>query len=223
MLARIHRTPFSAADKLFLMDDNVEVAWFIKGGVIPDYMRADPDGEMVWNLVNGHWGKWGPVESHFAHTDYWSGNILWQGDQISAVVDWEEAGYGHPAADVAYARMEYYLEGLPEAADVFLRVYQEEAGWSVTDLALFELAASARVMTDPPGWFTRPQYGRALSPLCRGCEAKADFNPPLNLPPKHQGETCLGLWQYLVIHITIIALIADFGLQAVQLGFEFDY
>ena len=96
MLARIHRTPFSDADKQFLMEDNVEVAWFIKGGVIPDYMRADPDGEMVWNLVNGHWGKWGPVESRFAHTDYWSGNILWHGDQISAVVDWEVAGYGHP-------------------------------------------------------------------------------------------------------------------------------
>ena len=156
MLARIHQTRFNEADRRVLMDDNVEVAWFINGGKIPDYMRADPDGDTVWHLVNEHWGKWASTESRFAHTDYWSGNILWQGDQISAVVDWEEAGYGHPAADVAYARMEYYLEGLPEAADVFLRVYQTEAGWALHDLALFELAASARVMTDPPGWFTRP-------------------------------------------------------------------
>ena len=156
MLARIHRTPFSESGKRHLMDDDVEVAWFIKGGAMPDYMRADPDGEMVWQLVSERWGKWTPVESRFAHTDYWSGNILWRGDEISAVVDWEEAGYGHPAADVAYARMEYFLEGLPEAADVFLRVYEAEAGWTLSDLALFELAASARVMTDPPGWFTRP-------------------------------------------------------------------
>ena len=156
MLARIHRTPFSESDKRHLMDDDVEVAWFIKGGAMPDYMRADPDGEMVWQLVNSHWRKWTPVESRFAHTDYWSGNILWRGDEISAVVDWEEAGYAHPAADVAYARMEYFLEGLPEAAEVFLRVYESEAGWTLNDLALFELAASARVMTDPPGWFTRP-------------------------------------------------------------------
>lgn len=156
MLARIHQTPFSEADQRFLMDDNVEVAWFIKQGVIPDYMRDYPEGEMVWRLVNDRWGQWSPVEPRFAHTDYWSGNILWQGDQISAVVDWEEAGYGHPAADVAYARMEYFLEGLPDAADVFLQVYEMEAGWKLHDLALFELAASARVMTDPPGWFTRP-------------------------------------------------------------------
>ena len=153
MLARIHRTPFSEADKRFLMDDDVEVAWFIKDGTIPDYMRADRDGEMVWRLVKAHWGRWLPVEPRLAHTDYWAGNILWRGDEISAVVDWEEAGYGHPAADVAYARMGYFIEGLPEAADEFLREYEAEAGWRLSDLALFELAASARPMTDPSDWF----------------------------------------------------------------------
>ena len=94
---------------------------------------------------------------------------------------------------------------------------------ALQDLALFELAASARVMTDPPGWFTRPHMEERYRRFVAGAKRKADFNPPLNLPPKHQGETCLGLWQYLVIHITVIALIADFGLQAVQFGFEFDY
>ncbi|MCY4465689.1 MAG: aminoglycoside phosphotransferase family protein [Chloroflexi bacterium] len=156
MLARIHQLPFTEADKSYLMDGNIEVAWFIKGGLIPETMRADPDGEMVWQLVNAHWRRWQPIESRFAHTDYWSGNMLWQGDAISAVVDWEEAGYGHPAADVAYCRMEYFLEGLPEAADQFLRAYESAAGWTLTNLPLFELAASARPMTDPAGWFTRP-------------------------------------------------------------------
>ena len=156
MLARIHQTPFSDADKRYLMDDDVEVAWFIKGGVIPDYMSADPDGPTVWHLVNDHWGRWAPVEPRFAHTDYWAGNILWRENEISAVVDWEEAGYGHPAADVAYCRMGYFIEGVPEAAETFLRVYQETAGWTLTDLPLFELAASARPMTDPDDWFAYP-------------------------------------------------------------------
>ena len=157
MLARIHQAPVTAAHKPWLMDDNTEVAWFIKDGEIPDYMRHDPDGEMVWHLVNTHWRRWQPVEPRFAHTDYWSGNILWQDGEISAVVDWEEAGYGHPTADVAYCRMEYFLEGLPDAAEEFLRVYENAAGWKATDLPLFELAASARPMTDPDGWFTRPR------------------------------------------------------------------
>lgn len=156
MLARIHQTPFSAADKRILMNDNVEVAWFIKDGAIPDFMRADRDGAMVWQLVNERWGGWAPVKPRFAHTDYWAGNILWRGDQISAVVDWEEAGYGHPAADVAYAHMFYFIEGVPEAAETFLRAYEAAAGWKLTDLALFELAASARPMTDPEDWFAHP-------------------------------------------------------------------
>ncbi|MCY4071719.1 MAG: aminoglycoside phosphotransferase family protein [Chloroflexi bacterium] len=156
MLARIHQTPFDDFDKRFLMDDDVEVAWFIKEGVIPHYMREDPDGEMIWHLVNDHWHRRRLTVPRFQHTDYWSGNILWLGDEISAVVDWEEAGYGDPACDVAYARMEYFLEGLPEAADTFLRVYKAETGWQLPNLPISELAACVRPMTDPAGWFTRP-------------------------------------------------------------------
>jgi len=156
MLARIHQTPISDADKPFLMNDDVEVAWFIKEGRIPDYMREDRDGEMIWHLVNDHWQRRQLSVPRFQHTDYWSGNILWLDDEISAVVDWEEAGYGDPACDVAYARMEYFLEGLPEAAETFLKVYRAETGWQLPNLPISELAASVRPMTDPAGWFTRP-------------------------------------------------------------------
>lgn len=172
MLARIHRTPFSQADKQYLMDDDVEVAWFIKDGAVPEYMRADPDGELVWHLVNDHRGRWTPVEPRFAHTDYWSGNILWRGDEISAVLDWEEAGYGHPAADVAYARMGYFIEGLPEAADEFLRVYEAEAGWTLSDLALFELAASARPMISATDWFAHPYMEEGFRRFIAGAKKK---------------------------------------------------
>ena len=156
MLARIHQALFREADKPFLMNDDVEVAWFIKERVIPDYMREDADGEMIWHLINEHWHRRQLTTPRFQHTDYWSGNILWLGDEISAVVDWEEAGYGDPACDVAYARMEYFLEGLPEAADTFSQVYQAETGWELPNLSISELAASVRPMTDPASWFTRP-------------------------------------------------------------------
>lgn len=176
MLARIHQTPFSEADKRFLMDDNIEVAWFIKEGRIPDTMRADRDGEMVWRLVNDRWENWTPVESRFAHTDYWAGNILWRDGEIAAVVDWEEAGYGHPAADVAYARMCYFLDGLPDAAETFLRVYEENAGYRLTDLALFELAASARPMANRSGWFTRREMEPRFRQFIKGAVTRLDAN-----------------------------------------------
>ena len=156
MLAQIHAIPLGEEIKPYLMDDTVEGAWFLKYKTIPEYMSNDPDGELVWDLVKDLLPKRHPVDSVFTHTDYWSGNILWHEGGISAVVDWEEAGFGDPAYDVAYARMEYFLEGLPEAADEFLRIYELETGRTLVNLGLWELACSVRPMTDPDGWFTRP-------------------------------------------------------------------
>ena len=85
------------------------------------------------------------------HIDYWPGNILWDRGRITAVVDWEEAAYGDPGIDVAYCRMEMVLEGMGQAADEFLAVYEAEMG-HVANLGFWELTAAARPMADPVGW-----------------------------------------------------------------------
>ena len=94
------------------------------------------------------------------------------------MVDWEEAGYGHPAADVAYCRMGYFIEGVPEAADVFLREYEAAAGWQLNreDLALFELAASARPMTGPDTWFAQPHMAEGYRQFI--AQARERLLPP---------------------------------------------
>jgi aminoglycoside phosphotransferase (APT) family kinase protein len=86
------------------------------------------------------------------HVDHWSGNILWHKNEISAVLDWEEAAYGDPAIDVAYARMNMFLMNLPAAADEFLRVYELNTGRKIENLDFWELAASVRPMIDPIDW-----------------------------------------------------------------------
>jgi aminoglycoside phosphotransferase (APT) family kinase protein len=88
------------------------------------------------------------------HIDYWSGNILWEADQISAVVDWEEAAYGNPGIDVAYCRMDMILLGMQAAADEFLQAYEAETGKPVSNLKLWELAAAVRPMFSPEGWIS---------------------------------------------------------------------
>jgi len=155
MLAQIHAIPYDHIQP-YLMDDTVEGAWFLKYETIPDYMQNDTDGKWIWEMLKDLLSNRHPVDSVFSHTDYWSGNILWHEGEISAIVDWEEAGFGDPAYDVAYARMEYYLEGLPNAADDFLRVYEAQSNQQLVNLGLWELACSVRPMTDPSGWFTRP-------------------------------------------------------------------
>jgi aminoglycoside phosphotransferase (APT) family kinase protein len=40
------------------------------------------------------------------HGDYWPGNVLWRDDRLVGVIDWEEAAFGDPLADLANIRLE---------------------------------------------------------------------------------------------------------------------
>src|SRR5262245_21648327 len=40
------------------------------------------------------------------HGDYWPGNVLWRDGRLVGVVDWEEAAFGDPLADLANIRLE---------------------------------------------------------------------------------------------------------------------
>jgi aminoglycoside phosphotransferase (APT) family kinase protein len=108
-----------------------------------------------------------PVQPTLVHLDYWPGNVLWDQDQITAIVDWEEAAYGDPAIDVAYCRMEMYLSGWGDVADEFLETYEREADRQVANLGFWELAAAARPMFNPEGRITespaREAFGRFIA------------------------------------------------------------
>ena len=67
-------------------------------------------------------------------------------------LDWDFAAYGDPAIDVAYFRMNMHLRGIKEAADIFLKRYEEGSGAVVRNLGFWELAAAARPLPDPVLW-----------------------------------------------------------------------
>jgi aminoglycoside phosphotransferase (APT) family kinase protein len=151
-LAQIHSIPIGDEERNFLLVGNSEATWFIKNEMPPAYMKAYPQGAEVWQAVKDNFPLIHPVPPVLMHVDYWSGNILWHRDEIAAVIDWEEASYGDPGYDIAYARMNMILIGLPEAADEFLRAYETEMGTKVQNLGFWSLAASVRPMTDSEGW-----------------------------------------------------------------------
>jgi len=150
-LARIHSVPCGTAQKGFLLDGNAEVTWFLRSGTAPEWLKAHPDGPTVWHTVSDLLKKAESVQPGLVHVDYWPGNVLWQGQEVAAVVDWEEAAYGDPAIDVAYCRMDMFLTGTTSTANEFLQAYEAQAG-RVRNLTLFELAAAARPMFSPEGW-----------------------------------------------------------------------
>jgi aminoglycoside phosphotransferase (APT) family kinase protein len=151
-LVQIHAVRCSATEKSFLLDANSEAAWFLRAGTPPQFVQDHPLGMAVWQTTHDHLARLQKTESALVHIDYWPGNVLWDENQISAVVDWEEAAWGDPAIDVAYCRMNMSIKGQAQAADEFLRTYERETRGQVANLAFWELAAAIRPMFDPQGW-----------------------------------------------------------------------
>jgi aminoglycoside phosphotransferase (APT) family kinase protein len=151
-LARIHSIPCGKGEQEFLLKGNAEASWFLKHDAPPRYMQDYPGGADVWHLMRNLSVDFRADTPTLLHIDYWSGNILWQDNEISAVLDWEEAAHGDPAIDVAYARMNIILMGAPDAADEFLHIYEAEMGRRLQNLGFWELAASVRPMIDPVDW-----------------------------------------------------------------------
>jgi aminoglycoside phosphotransferase (APT) family kinase protein len=156
MLANIHAIPCGQEEQRFLLKGNEEVSWFVKFDAPPAYMQEYPGGADLWRLMKDLYPKLQADTPALLHIDYWSGNILWHENEISAVIDWEEAAYGDPACDVAYAMMNITLMGFPEAANEFLKVYKSELGREIKNLEFWKLAASVRPMTDAKDWKVNP-------------------------------------------------------------------
>jgi aminoglycoside phosphotransferase (APT) family kinase protein len=151
-LANIHAVPLEAEAVDLLLDANTEAVWFSRNETVPDFMQGHADGSRVWQAVRDLRPRLRLIKPVLIHLDYWLQNILWQGEAIAAVVDWEEAAYGDPAIDVAYTRMGLVVEGMAEEADAFLAAYEAAAGRRVANLGFWELAAAARNMPDPAQW-----------------------------------------------------------------------
>jgi len=162
MLAKIHTIPLEEASSSFLLDANTEATWFLQHDSAPAYMQGFPGRINLWQALRDRYVSLRPVTPALIHIDYWEGNILWDEDEISAVLDWEEAARGDPVIDVAYARMNMFLMGLPVAVDEFLRAYEIESGHKAENLGFWEMAAAVRPMSGLANWGMdrEPQAGR---------------------------------------------------------------
>ncbi|MDT3427632.1 aminoglycoside phosphotransferase (APT) family kinase protein [Paenibacillus forsythiae] len=93
----------------------------------------------------------------FIHRDYHPGNVLWQGETVSGIVDWPNACRGPAGADVGHCRLNLaQLYGV-ETADAFLRAYMDAAGASFTYHPYWDLLSLFDGLADGPpqvygGW-----------------------------------------------------------------------
>ncbi|WP_211769072.1 phosphotransferase family protein [Kutzneria sp. CA-103260] len=93
-----------------------------------------------------------PHPTVLLHGDLWQGNTMWHDGELTAVVDWDCAGVGHPGVDFGELRCEVNLMYGAEAADLVLAGWQDEAGRSAPDLAYWDVVASLSTPPDVSAW-----------------------------------------------------------------------
>ncbi|MBB5897675.1 phosphotransferase family protein [Kutzneria kofuensis] len=93
-----------------------------------------------------------PHPTVLLHGDLWQGNTMWHDGELSAVIDWDCAGVGHPGVDIGELRCEVNLMYGGEAADLVVAGWEEAAGRPAPDLAYWDVVASLSTPPDVSAW-----------------------------------------------------------------------
>jgi aminoglycoside phosphotransferase (APT) family kinase protein len=122
------------------------------------------------DLLVAHWPPPEPDRLVLLHGDFWAGNLLWRGDEIVAVIDWEDASLGDPLVDVATTRLDLLWAFGREAMTAFTDHYlfltapaPADPGpvWRPAGLALWDLVAALRPAGAFSAWVADwPAFGR---------------------------------------------------------------
>ena len=99
----------------------------------------------------------------FVHGDLWSGNTLWRGGELAAVIDWDCAGLGAAGVDLGSLRCDAAMCYGLEASDSVLAGWQREAGRPAESLAYWDAVAA---LSTPPDidWFAEAIAGMTGRP-----------------------------------------------------------
>jgi aminoglycoside phosphotransferase (APT) family kinase protein len=133
-LARLHGATINDTDRVHLPDCSL-AALLSRLAMWVDEIEAE---QLRQNLKD--------IETRLAHLverpaclvhgDCHPGNILMDGETITAVIDWEEAALGDPRIDLCW--LEHAIRHHDDTlADQFCRAYEEQAGYALGDLQIW--------------------------------------------------------------------------------------
>lgn len=109
-----------------------------------------------------------PADDHvaFVHGDLWHGNTLWDGAELTAILDWDAAGVGAAGIDLGSLRCDAALcYGTAASAEV-LAGWEDEAGRPACDVPYWDAVAA---LATPPdmGWVQPAMADQGRSDLSR--------------------------------------------------------
>lgn len=161
VLAAIHRVPRPPAGLRFLRD---------KSEMFTARLGAHPaalDETLAEGRIRAALARAWPPARHnepvLLHGDFWPGNTLWRDGALAAVIDWEDAGYGDPLADLANGRLEIAMLLGAAAMREFTRRYRALMGTlDYAGLPAWDLCAALRPAGRMSSWGLDPAALRRM-------------------------------------------------------------
>jgi aminoglycoside phosphotransferase (APT) family kinase protein len=121
---------------------------------------VDPPAELdasvgegdIRETLRAHWPPSQPAHVSLLHGDFWPGNVLGSGDEIVAVIDWENACVGDPLVDLASTRLDLLFAFGPRPMATFTQHYVALTASDLSNLPLWDLVAALRPAGDISVW-----------------------------------------------------------------------
>lgn len=153
-LARIHTLKAAEHDLAFLPQQTQRYSDRLQA--LPAVLDDSLDEGRIRDILGAVWPLPPRNAPVLLHGDYWPGNILWKENQLSAVIDWEDAGVGDPLADVGNMRMELLWTLGQEAMQQFTEDYRRLTDIDFTHLPYWDLCAALRPASRIGEWAGDP-------------------------------------------------------------------
>lgn len=119
----IHGTPLGGLE--WLPPRTARLQEGIARGPDPALSPADLE---VWEFVAADPSILETGPAGLVHRDYWTGNTLRVGDEVTAVLDWPGACLGPPEVDAAECAFDLGIAHGPEVGERFLDIWAEATG-----------------------------------------------------------------------------------------------
>ena len=163
-LAKIHQVDGAQPELAFLpqqgkdfVETSDRLSTAADQALAVDYIRA---------ILRAHWPTTHWNAPALLHGDFWPGNVLWQDEQLVAVIDWEDAKVGEPLTDFAISRLDILCLLGVDAMQAFSQHYQSLLPIDTTNLPYWDLCAALRLVRMADANFADwaaffPPFGRA--------------------------------------------------------------
>jgi len=163
-LAKIHRVDGVQPVLAFLPQQGKDFVDNV--GILSTTIDQSLAEEPIRAILKSRWPATHWNAPALLHGDFWPGNVLWQGEQLVAVIDWEDAKVGEPLVDFAISRLDILCLFGIDAMHSFTHHYQSMLTIDSTNLPYWDLWAALRLVRLADANFAEwaaffPPFGRA--------------------------------------------------------------